>query len=114
MVFQDVVRTGARVRSKALVSTRILFGTRLWCVFIIAGVVAYIGACGYVYNLSRERHRLVVQRNELQKEYFLLLNRREELRRPSRIQTRARAYGMVPLTEPQAVATAPVVLAQRH
>jgi len=114
MVFQDVVRTGVRVRSKAIVRSRILFGTRLWYVLLIAGAVAYIAACGYVYHLSRERHRLVVQRNELRKEYFLLLSQYEGLRNPVRIQKQARAYGMVPLTGPQAVTSAPVVLARRR
>jgi hypothetical protein len=114
MVFQDVVRTGVRVRSKAVVRYRILAGTRLWCVFVVAGVVAYITACGYVYNLSRERHRLFIQREALRKEYYLLLSRCEALRNPVRIQKQAQAFGMVPLTQPQAVASAPVVLAQRH
>jgi cell division protein FtsL len=114
MVFQDVVRTGVRVRSQAVVRYRILAGTRLWCVFVVAGVVAYITACGYVYNLSRERHRLFIQREALRKEYYLLLSQYETLRDPVRIQKRAQAFGMVPLTRPQAVASAPVVLAQRH
>ncbi|GIV16610.1 MAG: hypothetical protein KatS3mg022_2045 [Armatimonadota bacterium] len=115
MVFQHVVRTGVRVRSKAVAGSRVLYGARLWCTLVVAvGAVAYITACGYVYNLSRERHRLMVQRNELKREYLLLRSQCEALRNPLRIQKQAKSYGMVLLTEPQAVAAAPVVLAQRN
>lgn len=114
MVFQDVVRTGVRVRSKAIAIYHIRSGARLWGVLLIASVVAYIAVCGYVYSLSRERHRLVIQRNALQREYLLLRSQCEALRNPVRIQRQARAYGMIPLTEPQAVASTPVVLAQQR
>ena len=113
MVFQDVVRTGVRVRSKAVAKYRILSGVRLWCVLVAAGVLTYITVCSYVYNLSRERHQLVVQRNELRKEYLLLRSQCEALRNPLRIHKQAKARGMVLLTKPQAVASATVVLAQR-
>lgn len=114
MVFQHAVRTGVRVHSKAVAGSRVLSGVRLWCTIVAAGAVAYITACGYVYNLSRERHRLVVQRNELKQEYLLLRSQCAALRNPLRIQKQAKSYGMVLLTEPQAVATTPIVLAQRN
>lgn len=114
MVFQDVVRTGVRVRSGAVARYRVLSGVRVWSIVLVGIVVVYMTVCGYVYNLSRERHRLVMQRNDLQKEYLLLRRQYEALRNPVRIQKQARAYGMVPLSEPQAVASAPVVLAQQR
>lgn len=114
MVFQDVVRAGVRVRSRSVAKSRVLGGVRVWCTLTVACAVAYIAACGYVYNLSRERHQLVIQRNELKKEYLLLRSQCEALRNPVRIQKQAQAHGMVLLTEPQAVASAPVVLAQRN
>jgi cell division protein FtsL len=114
MVFQHAFRTELRVRSKVVARYRVLSGVRWWCVLIVTGAVAYIALCGYVYNLSRERHRLMVQRNELRREYLLLQSQCEALRNPLRIQKQAKAYGMVLLTEPQAVTTAPVALARRN
>lgn len=113
MVFPNVVRSGVGVRARAIARYRLLSGVYLWSTVAVACAVAYITACGYVYSLSRERHRLVVQRNELRKEYFLLRSRCEALRNPLRVQSRATAYGMVRLTEPEAVPGS-VVLAQRN
>ncbi|MCS6831096.1 MAG: hypothetical protein RMM08_00400 [Armatimonadota bacterium] len=114
MVFQHVVRTGVRVRSRAVARVRFLSGVRLWCALIAIGAVAYITAWSYVYSLSHERHQLMVQRNELRKENLLLRSQCEALRNPLRIQTQAKAYGMVLLTKPQAVANTSLVLAQRN
>ncbi len=114
MVFQHAVQAGGRVGSKAVARYRVLSWARLWCVAVAVGMVAYIAACGYVYNLSRERHDLLKQRNALREEYLLLRSRCEALRSPLRIHKQAEAYGMVLLTEPQAVAGAPVVLARRN
>lgn len=113
MVFPNVVRTGVRVRARVVARHRVLSGVYVWTAFAVACVVAYIAVCGYVYSLSRERHRLLVQRNELRREYFLLRSACESLRNPLRVQSRATAYGMVRLTKPEAVPGA-VILAQRN
>lgn len=113
MVFPTVARVGVKTRARPVAQYRVLSGVRLWSLLAVACVVAYIAACGYVYNLSRERHRLVTERNALRKEYMLLRGQREALRNPVRIQKQAKAYGMVPLTKPEAV-PAPPVLAKRN
>lgn len=114
MVFQNVVRPGVNGRTRALARARVRSGVRWWGILVVAGMVAYIAVCGYVYNLSHERHKLVMQRNQLREEYLLLRSQCEALRNPVRIQKQAKAYGMVLLTEPQAVAAMPVVVAQRN
>lgn len=113
MVFPNVIRTGVRVRAKAVARPRVLSGGAFWCALAVVSVVAYVAVCGYVYSLSRERHRLVVQRSELRREYFLLRSRCEALRNPLRIRQMVEAYGMERLTEPKAV-RGPVVLAKRN
>ncbi len=112
MVFQDVLRSGGRTRSRAVARSRVLVGARWWCVLAAAGAIAYVGACGYVYSLSRERHQLLLQREQLRREYLMLQSQCETLRNPARIREKAQAFGMVLLTEPQAVASKPVMLAQ--
>jgi len=113
MVFQDMVRTGARARSRTACKYHVLSDVRLWCLVAAVVVVLYIGACGYVYNLARERHRLIVQRNVLRQEFLLLRSHCEALRNPLRIQKHAKNYRMVLLTEPQAVASNTVTVAKR-
>lgn len=112
MVFPNAIRTGVRVRAKAANRHRVFSDVTLWCTLAIAGVVAYIAVCGYVYGLSRERHRLIVQRNELRKEYSLLQNQCEALRNPLRIRKQAEAYRMTRLTKPEAI-RGTLVLAKR-
>lgn len=114
MVFQDVIRGGGRTRSRTVARSRVLVGARWWCVLIAAGAIAYVGACRYVYSLSREHHQLQLQREQLRKENLLLQSQCETLRNPLRIRTEAQAFGMVLLTEPQALAEKPVMLAQNR
>jgi hypothetical protein len=55
----------------------------------------------------------MVQREALRKEYNALWVYREALRNPLRVRKEAKAYGMVLLTEAQAVVSTPKVLAKR-
>lgn len=114
MVFQDVLRSGGKARSRAVAKSHALVGARWWSVLAAAGAIAYLSACGYVYSLSRERHQLLLQRDQLRKENLLLQSQCEALRHPQRIQREAQAFGMVLLTEPQAIGEKPVMLAQRR
>ncbi|MCS6948990.1 MAG: hypothetical protein RMM06_03465 [Armatimonadota bacterium] len=114
MVFQDVIRSGGRTRSHAVARSRVTVGARWWCVLAAAGAIAYVGACGYLYSLSRERHQLLLQRDQLRKENLLLQSQCETLRNPLRIRQEAQAFGMVLLTKPQALAEKPVMLAQHR
>lgn len=114
MVFQDVLRSGGRTRSRAVTKSRVLVGTRWWYLLAAAGAMLYIGVCGYVYSLSRERHRLLLYREQLRQQNLVLQSERETLRHPVRIRQKAEAFGMVLLTEPQAVGSQPVMLAQHR
>ncbi len=113
MVFQNVVRTGVKARSAAVARYRVLAGARLWCIAGLSLLVTYLGTYGYVYNLSRVRHRLVIERNQQRQEFFIRQSRVESLRSPLRIEREAQRLGMVPLTRPEAVGNTPVVLAKR-
>lgn len=113
MVFQDVVRARGRVQARVAAGQRVRYSVRLWTGVFLAGTVLYLSVCGYVYQLSCERHRLLLERNRLQQQHQLLQGQREALRHPARIQKEARRYGMVLLVEPQAVRNTPVVIAQK-
>lgn len=113
MVFNHVIRVRAQTRERAVTKQRTRPATCVWCALAILCVVAYIAGCAYVYNLSRERHRLVVLRKSLVEKNGLLRMQREALGSPVRIQSLAQAAGMVRLGQPMAPASASTVVAKR-
>lgn len=114
MVFQEVLRTGVKARSKVAAQHRLRIGIWVWVTLGLSLFVIYFATYGYVYNLSRVRHQLVKERNQQRDEFFIRQSRVEAMRSPMRIQRIAGALGMVPLTKPEAIANTQMMVAKRE
>ncbi len=114
MVFQDVVRSGVKVRARVVARYRVRAGVWLWCALGLGLFVTYFAAYGYVYHLSRVRHQLLVQRDRQREAFFVGQGRVEALRSPLRIQREVEMLGMVPLTMPEGLKGKSIVVAARE